>query len=609
MSDLDYLNSQQLSSATGKDRIATLLDIAEHLSGHNPQEMRPYLDEAIQLGTAFEDAHALAQSYALLGLYHRITGELNDALRAYESALEFYNELDDKRGAAEVYSQFGVIFDNKGDYEQALNYQLMALSSWEDADDENGLLSSHTNLGSLYLKIEDFENALDAYLKAQALAEKHERMDNLSLIYSDIGSVYSHLGELEKSLDYRHKSIEVARKSGNKMTLARDLVHLGETCYRLERYEEALEAYMQALELAEETGYRDLLPSIYLNLGLVQTVMHDYEMAGEHLETGLEIAKNNSDEWTEMASYKALAELCEAEHNFEEALAYFKQYSQLKDDVLSEAKRQELDRLQAQFDADKQSRDAEIYRLRNIELAEMNRTLERIDNEKNNFLKVVAHDLQGPLSSIQMNADMIRNYFETLPPDKIRQRLDAMIDTANAMTQTVTQILDLRLLKSGKGQFDLNSINPVPLALQVVEAYREKAREKDIQIHQFLDGHVTEVLADEVALRRVLDNLVSNAVKYTEPGNNIFVSIDDEEQVSIIIRDEGLGMTEEDLEMVFNEFITLSARPTGRERSTGLGLAIVKMLVEGMNGTIRAESQGKGKGSTFTVILPHPRKS
>jgi signal transduction histidine kinase len=68
-------------------------------------------------------------------------------------------------------------------------------------------------------------------------------------------------------------------------------------------------------------------------------------------------------------------------------------------------------------------------------------------------------------------------------------------------------------------------------------------------------------------------------------------------------------MTEEDLNMVFNEFMTLSARPTGKERSTGLGLAIVKMLVEGMDGTITAESEGKGKGTTFTVMLPHPQKS
>lgn len=448
MSDLDHLNSQ-LSSATGKDRITVLLDIAEFLYEYKPQEMRPYLDEAIQLGTELDDAEALAQAYAALGLYHRVIGEPDETLRAYE----------------------------------------------------------------------------------------------------------------------------------------------------------------MALELAGESGYRNLLPSIYLNLGLVQTVMNDFEMAGEHLETGLEIARSNGDKRAEMECYRALAELCEVEQNFEEALAYFKQYSQLKDDVLSESKRIELDRLQAQFYADQQLLDAEIYRLQNIELAEMNRTLERIDQEKNNFLKVVAHDLQGPLSSIQMNADMLRNYFETLPPDKIRQRLDAMIDTANAMTQTVTQILDLRLLKSGKGQFDLYSINPVPLALQVVEAYREKAREKDIHIHQFLDGHVTEVLADEVALRRVLDNLVSNAVKYTEPGHNIFVTIDDTAQVSIIIRDEGLGMTKEDLELVFNEFMTLSARPTGRERSTGLGLAIVKMLVEGMNGTIKAESEGKGQGSTFTITLPHPQKS
>ncbi|RMH73484.1 MAG: ATP-binding protein [Gemmatimonadetes bacterium] len=118
------------------------------------------------------------------------------------------------------------------------------------------------------------------------------------------------------------------------------------------------------------------------------------------------------------------------------------------------------------------------------------------------------------------------------------------------------------------------------------------------------------VYADENALERILDNIISNAIKYSSNDTAITLRLSQtEKRVIVSISDQGLGLTETDKANLFQKFTRLSAKPTGGEHSTGLGLSIVKKLVEAMNGKVWAESEGKNKGSTFFVELPLAKMS
>lgn len=112
-------------------------------------------------------------------------------------------------------------------------------------------------------------------------------------------------------------------------------------------------------------------------------------------------------------------------------------------------------------------------------------------------------------------------------------------------------------------------------------------------------------MADAMQLRKALDNLVSNAIKYTPGGGSVFLRASTEGTYLILeVQDTGLGMTQEDINAAFQEFTRLSAQPTGGETSTGLGLYIVKKIVEMHEGDVSATSSGLGKGTTFTITLP-----
>jgi len=139
---------------------------------------------------------------------------------------------------------------------------------------------------------------------------------------------------------------------------------------------------------------------------------------------------------------------------------------------------------------------------------------------------------------------------------------------------------------------------------QAVDGYRQRAEAKQITMHFEDKANLPLVMADAVQLVQVIDNLVSNAVKYSPSGKNIYVRVHVvNDCVRAEVRDEGPGISAEDQKRLFGKFARLSARPTAGEHSTGLGLAIVRRLVESMKGTVWCESDF-GKGATFIVEFP-----
>jgi len=153
------------------------------------------------------------------------------------------------------------------------------------------------------------------------------------------------------------------------------------------------------------------------------------------------------------------------------------------------------------------------------------------------------------------------------------------------------------------------SVNPSPFDLvrlidQIIANFKESSELKNQKIHFFFFDNSIRINADATKLREVIENLISNAIKYSEAGKEIKIYVEElDQKVTIKVTDEGPGMNDTDKEKVFGKFTRLSARPTAGESSTGLGLFIVKKLVELHGGKIWVESK-MNEGSTFIVELP-----
>jgi signal transduction histidine kinase len=160
--------------------------------------------------------------------------------------------------------------------------------------------------------------------------------------------------------------------------------------------------------------------------------------------------------------------------------------------------------------------------------------------------------------------------------------------------------------RSGK-QFDRAEIDLAFAAQCVTADYRNRAAQKNITLHFSSTMEKGIVIADEMATYQVIENIVSNAVKYSPHGKSVYVHVEpstaNPDFLRLSVRDEGEGISAKDMERLFGKFARLSAQPTGGEHSTGLGLSIVKKMVEAMNGRVWCESE-VGKGATFIVELP-----
>lgn len=270
------------------------------------------------------------------------------------------------------------------------------------------------------------------------------------------------------------------------------------------------------------------------------------------------------------------------------------------------------------LEVERARQDAEIYRLRNVELAQayknveekntemlrLNESLRDLNNEKNEFLGIVAHDLKNPLSNISMLGKILSEEATTLSSAEVEEYANDIRTASGRMFELITNLLDVNAIENKAVR-----ITPIPFDLtevvqQVATDYRGRAEAKQISMLLEIPPENTMVFADKSSTLQIADNLVSNAIKYSPHGKNIRIRLGKRDNtVSFEVEDEGQGLSSEDKQKLFGKFARLSARPTGGEHSTGLGLSIAKKLAQAMNGDISCDSE-LGKGATFILSLP-----
>lgn len=242
-------------------------------------------------------------------------------------------------------------------------------------------------------------------------------------------------------------------------------------------------------------------------------------------------------------------------------------------------------------------------RLKNEQLINRNAQLLALNEEKNNLVRILAHDLRSPLSNIQGLSSIMMTDAKDMNEEN-QDYLDKICTTANRMNQMISKILDPSTLDGNKKAVLKEPVNVEHLLHDLAARYSTLATNKGIKLNALAPKERTMLITDHMLLFLALENLLSNAVKFSNPNTEVSLEVYKEEnQIIFKITDQGPGFSEEDKRMAFNRFQTLSAKPTGNETSTGLGLSIVKKYAKDLNGKVWLESE-QGKGSSFFVSLP-----
>ncbi len=236
-------------------------------------------------------------------------------------------------------------------------------------------------------------------------------------------------------------------------------------------------------------------------------------------------------------------------------------------------------------------------------LEQQNEELRRLSVWKNNLLGMVAHDLRNPVAIVQMMAAILRNPQLQRPPEERQRMLDDIYRQTEHMLAMLNDLLDLSQIENGTVTICPEPVEVEPLLDETISRHRLLANPKQTQI--ILTTPVSGVVyADPIRLRQILDNLISNAVKFSPPGSIIRVSAEcDGDWWKFAVSDQGPGISPEERSRLFEVFSRLSAKPTGGEKSVGLGLAITRKVVIAHGGTIDVTST-PGEGATFWFTLP-----
>jgi two-component system sensor histidine kinase/response regulator len=231
--------------------------------------------------------------------------------------------------------------------------------------------------------------------------------------------------------------------------------------------------------------------------------------------------------------------------------------------------------------------------------------LKQLLEDKDEVLGMLAHDLINHLVGMNMSAGLLCRQTTHSKDERMTQLAENILRTSG---QSLAFVKDFLANSKTDHGFTLKptTVNLADFAAAAIEQYQVVAGQKKIKIQTDFPAEAVIALADFLALDQILNNLISNALKFSPPDKRIFVSVRSAgNRVECVVRDEGPGFTVEDKEKMFRRYGRLSARPTGGEPSTGLGLSIVRKLVQAMDGELLCESN-PGQGAAFIIRLPRP---
>ena len=245
----------------------------------------------------------------------------------------------------------------------------------------------------------------------------------------------------------------------------------------------------------------------------------------------------------------------------------------------------------------------EASRIETIRQQQARAEAEAANRAKDEFLATVAHELRSPLAAITTWIELLMS--GRADEEKGKTGLQVIRDNATRLSRMVEDLLDVSRMLEGRVQLDLKPVDVGAIVRSVSEGLKPRAEQAGIELRVAGDDEPSLVEADGARLAQVIDNLITNALKFTDRGGHIDVLIGREGAwVELEVRDNGIGIDAEQLPRIFDRYRQARTDATGRKGGLGLGLAIARHLVELHGGQIRAESEGINRGTTFHINLP-----
>ncbi len=601
---------KQATIAPPARQVELYLQIANSYFPQSETRSIEYATRALDLADRYHDQHGKTQALIELGKLHSNFQHNTESLEYYQQSLLYIEESGELSVKAEVLQQIGNIHYKLGEFSKALDYYFRSLRILEDLDDKNSIAHVSNSIGRGYIATGNNEKALEYFMNSLHLIESSGDEKGIANVSNNIGIIYQKKGEYDKALKFYQRSLKIQEDIGNKRGIASVINNIGIIYSSMGYKKKALQYFFDSLVLKKEIGDQKSISNSYSNIGQTYLELKDFDKALEALTLGLNLAIETEAKDLQRQTHQCMADLfkaigdtlmdsgeyLQAAEKYRTCIEHSQKFEDLQIDLYKEAYNKQIADIQARFETDKRVREAEIFRLKNIELAEANAT-------KDKFFTIIAHDVKNPLNSLLMSVEYLSMQLDQFEPDKIKKLVSIMNNEIKSITELFDNLMQWSGSQTGKMQFKpikVSLIQIVENAMKHLEAVASyKGIEIVVSVPENLEAHV-----DENMIMTVLRNLVTNAVKFSYKDSKVVVSAEEmDDHLRVKVSDQGVGIESENLKKLFRIDSHLTTKGTACETGTGLGLIVCKEFIEKNGGQIHVESI-VGKGSDFIFTLP-----
>jgi len=618
-----------------------------------------YFYKALKESQKRNDNKDIASYYSAIASVYKGIPDYKNAIKNYILSLEITKTLDDELTEALIYNSLGNIYHSISSYEEALKYFLDALTIYDKHNEKDGISMIYNNLGIVYQGLKENDKALSYYQKSLEMDRASGFKEGEAKALNNIGTAYDDKGDKVKALEFYNKALEINHELDLSDGISTAYNNIGLIYLNLGDYKKAYKNLWESAEISKENNDLYSLSNNYNNLANLFLRQKQYNEAKNYLGLASELAKKlNVKEWL-AESYDLYSKLYTEQNDYKKAMEYFKLYSEIQDSIFERASNNSMAEMKIKYETEFLEtenkilkKDNEIHLLelqkqknqkkywiafsflifalaglgfnqvrlkkktntllksKNKQLNEANeklvlseKILKELNATKDKFFSIIAHDLKNPFQSLLGFSETLSNQIEDLEKNDIIEYSRLI----NESSQNLYNLLS-NLLQWAKSQ--LGNINVSPLDINLYESLDDvlsfleiTANKKEIKITNQVPEEIV-IFADKHVLSTLLRNLISNAIKFTNIGGEIIISQEKTEQeVTISVKDNGKGISEENIKKLFRIDQEFSSKGTENESGTGLGLILCKDLITQSNGKIFVESV-LGKGSTFKFTLP-----
>ena len=594
----------------------------------------------------------VASSLNNLGAIYYNWDVYDKALEYFFEALKIYQELELEADIASVNNNIGLVYKDSEKYDLAIEFFHKSKSFIKNSKDIRTYSYCLNNLGGVYSKKAQYDSALFYFNKSVELRIKSNDDMGLANTYGNMGDMYYDKADYDKALEYYKKVLFISERHKNDKIKAMVYTSLGGTYYKLKFNEIAIDYLQKAESLAKSLKINKTLKDIYEEFSKIYSTKNDFKNSNLYLKKYITVkdslfSKEKTDKLSELMvlysmeakekELQTIKERDEANRKLIEKANEFKYFMIITIFLLIAISFLIFSRFKSRIT------NARLLKEKNEQIASINKQLVSLNNEleqkikdrtkelqeeiqnklqiesslssaiekekranylKDFFLSNISHEIRTPLNAISGLASLLERKFEGKKESVINEFISGIIQNSNRLLNLLNNIIDFSRLEANDIIIKQETFSVNEVSSNVCELHRFKINDKKLNLEtNFEDTPL--VISDKENLAKIINDVIDNAVRYTDKGTiNIETGYyKDYEEVYIRIKDTGQGIDSEFLPHIFTSFTQESKGFERKYQGMGLGLPLAKRLIELMNGRIEISSK-KGTGTIVSLFIP-----